>query len=128
MSAKYISFTQPIDGATLKTQTTTIIGTLLSTDVSRVTLNDVEAVVSPVNENFIMENFKLTAGTNNIVYKVYDVSGTELERGVLVIYGPNSVPTANTIVPENFPNLKDFIITAPTTNPYATTEDCVKVQ
>lgn len=75
-----------------------------------------------------MENFKLTAGTNNIVYKVYDVSGTELERGVLVIYGPNSVPTANTIVPENFPNLKDFIITAPTTNPYATTEDYVKVQ
>lgn len=78
--SKYIAFTQPLDGATIKTATTTIIGTLLSTDVVRVTLNDVDTAVSPVNENFTMENFKLSAGINNIVYKVYDVNNTELEK------------------------------------------------
>lgn len=45
-----------------------------------------------------------------------------------MIYGPKSNATANTIVPENFPNLKDFVITAPASNPYATTESYVKVQ
>lgn len=45
-----------------------------------------------------------------------------------MVYGPNVVSKANTIIPENFPNLKDFIITAPATNPYATTEPYVRVQ
>lgn len=127
-TTKYISFTQPVDGATIKTQTTTIIGTILSTDVARVTLNDIDAAVSPVNENFTMENLKLASGINNIVYKVYNSNSIELEKWVLVIYGPKGATAAKTIVPENFPNLKDFVITSPAANPYATTESYVKVQ
>lgn len=126
-TGKYIAFTQPVDGATIKTATTNIMGTLLSADVSRVTLNDQDAEVSPVNETFSMENFALTNGINNIVYKAYSANGIELERGVLVVHGANT-GTANTIVPENFPSLKDFVITSPSSNPYATTESYVKVQ
>ena len=53
---------------------------LLSTEVSRVTFNDVDADISPVNESFSMEKFELQNGINNIVYKVYSASGIELER------------------------------------------------
>lgn len=86
-NGKYISFTQPTDGATVKTATTTIAGILLSTEVSRITFNDTDAIISPVNESFSMENFELQNGINNIVYKVYSASGLELERGVLVVHG-----------------------------------------
>lgn len=127
-SGKFISFTEPVDGSTVKTATTNIGGTLLSTQVSRVTLNDQEATVSPVNESFTMEKFPLQSGINNIVYKVYSAAGVELERGVLVVHGAATTQAAKTIVPENFPNLKDFVITSPLKNPYATTESYVKVQ
>lgn len=127
-AGKYISFTQPTDGMTVKTATVNIVGTLLSTDVSRVTLNDQDATVSAVNESFSLENFAIQGGINNIVYKVYSPNGIELERGVLVVHGSGVASSATTIVPENFPNLKDFVITAPKTNPYATTESYVKVQ
>lgn len=126
-SGKYIAFTQPVDGSTIKTTTTTVTGRLLSTDVARVTLDDKDTVVSPVNETFSMENFALQNGINNIVYKVYSPNGVELERGVLVVHG-SVKNTVTTIVPENFPNLKDFVIVAPAQNPFATTEDYVRVQ
>lgn len=127
-TGKYLAFTQPTDGASIKTATTNIMGTLLSTEVSRVTFNDQEATVSAVNESFSMENFPVQNGINNIVYKVYSASGIELERGVLVVHGAATVSNVTTIIPENFPNLKDFVITSPKTNPYATTESYVKVQ
>lgn len=113
---------------TVKAATVNIVGTLLSTEVSRVTLNDQDATVSAVNESFSLENFPIQGGINNIVYKVYSANGIELERGVLVVHGTGVASSATTIVPENFPNLKDFVITAPKTNPYATTESYVKVQ
>ncbi len=126
-TGKYIAFTQPTDGASIKTATTNIMGTLLSTEVSRVTFNDQDASVSAVNESFSMEKFPIQNGINNIVYKVYSASGIELERGVLVVHGSGVASSATTIIPENFPNLKDFVITSPKSNPYATTESYVKV-
>ena len=45
-----------------------------------------------------------------------------------MVHGAGTTSKVNTIVPENFPNLKDFVITAPAKNPYATTESYVRVQ
>lgn len=126
---KYISISQPLDGSTIKTDTITIMGTLLDTSVSRVTLNDTDTSVSPVNQTFVMQDFKLTGEINNIVYKVYDANNTRLEMGVLVVYGPKNASAQNTIVPQNYPiSSADFVITAPNKNPYATTDSYVRVQ
>lgn len=127
---KYIAFTQPIDGSTVKTNSMNIMGTLLNTEVTRVTINDVDSAVSPVNQTFVLQDFKLTNEINNIVYKVYDVNNTRLEMGVLVVYGPkNGTSTQTTIIPQNYPvSDKDFPITSPNKNPYATTDNYVRVQ
>lgn len=45
-----------------------------------------------------------------------------------MVHGATTAQKVNTIVPENFPNLKDFVITSPKSNPYATTESYVRVQ
>jgi len=85
--------------------------------------------VSPVNENFILQDFKLHGEINNIVYKVYDANTILLEKGVLIVYGPKSSGNTATLVPQNFPiSSKDFVISSPSKNPYATTESYVRVQ
>lgn len=128
--SNFIRFTQPIDGATIKTSTVTIMGSILDPKVSSVTINDAAATVSPVNQTFVMQDFKLTGEINNLVYKVYDSNKILLEKWVLTIYWPKWWTTSQkTIIPENFPiSAKDFIISFPMKNPYATTERNVKVQ
>lgn len=126
---KYIEFITPIDGSSAKSANITISGKLLSDEVKKVTINEVESEVSPVNETFTLTDFSLHEGVNNIVFKVYDSAGKELERGIIAVTAPKSVTKQKTIIPENFPiSAKDFIITAPDSNPHATTESYVKVQ
>ena len=127
--AKYIEITQPTDGLNTKGTTVTIMGNILNNEVRKVTFNDIDASVSPVNENFILQDFKLQWEINNIVYKVYDSNTTLLEKWVLIVYGPKATATSNTLVPQNYPiSSKDFVITSPKTNPFATTESYVRVQ
>ena len=57
--AKYIEITQPTDGLNTKGTTVTIMGNILNNEVRKVTFNDIDASVSPVNENFILQDFKL---------------------------------------------------------------------
>lgn len=80
LSSAYIEFTQPSDGIVLKTSKTTIMGNILNTDVKRVTINDIDTSVSPVNKTFIIENFEVKNEINNLVYKVYDTNNTLLEK------------------------------------------------
>lgn len=82
----WIEITQPLDGATLKTDKVTITGNILNTELKRITFNDIDASVSPVNETFVLQDFSLTADINNIVFKVYDVNNTLVSRGVLIVY------------------------------------------
>ena len=128
-TGKYISFTQPLDGATVKTNTVAVMGTLITPEVARVTINDIDTVVSPVNQTFSLQELKLTGEINNLVYKVFDANGIRLDMGVLVVYGPKDVSAQTTIIPQNFPlSDKDFVITSPAKNPFATTESYVRVQ
>ncbi len=46
----------------------------------RVTLNDQETQVSPVNNTFTFADFPLTAEINNIVYKAYNKDGKQVEK------------------------------------------------
>jgi hypothetical protein len=45
-----------------------------------VTINDQDATVSPVNNTFVFMDFPITAETNNIVYKVYNSEGKQIEK------------------------------------------------
>lgn len=129
VSTKTITFTKPIDGSTSKTSTINISGTITSDDVARVTINEKEATVSPVNQTFTLTEFDLNAGVNNIVYKTYNSNDAELERGVITVTGPKNASQKQTIVPENFSvSPKDFKLISPNENPYQTTEEYVKVQ
>lgn len=126
---KYIAFTQPVDGANVKTPTINITGTIVHPDVARVTINDIDTIVSPVNQTFALSDFKISAEINNIVYKVYDANGVRLDMGVLVVHAPKNISAQTTIIPQNFPiSDKDFIITSPGKNPFATTDSYVRVQ
>lgn len=127
INPKYISFTQPTNNLNSKTDTINIMGTILEDDVSRVTINDLDTIISPVNQSFSLQNFKLNSEINNIVYKVYNSNWIQLEIGVIVVYGPKNTGTQTTIVPQNYPiNSDSFKII--NKNPLATTDSYVRVE
>lgn len=127
---KIITITTPVDGSNSKKDTITVAGTI-SSGVTRVTINEQEAIVSPVNETFSLADLALESGVNNIVYKAYDASEKELTRGVIAVIGPKTANNKKTIIPETINTNygpRDFVITSPASNPYATSEDYIKVQ
>lgn len=117
-------------GTLAKTRTITVMGNILSKDVTRVTLNNVEATVSPVNGTFSLKDVNLSGNIFDIVYKAYDSNNTLLQTGVITVYTDKNTTGASTaLVPETFPaSSKSFQITFPGSNPYSTTESLVKVQ
>jgi hypothetical protein len=64
------------------------MGNLLSKDVKRVTINNVDATVSPVNETFVLQDIVITGEIFDIVYKAYDANNSLLQSDVLTIFGP----------------------------------------
>lgn len=128
--SQYIEITEPKSGILSKTNTVTVMGNLLSKDVKRVTINNVDATVSPVNETFVIQDIVLTSEIFDIVYKAYDSNNSLLQSDVLTIFWPKwASQTSTSLVPETFPvSAKDFKITFPTENPYSTTESFIKVQ
>lgn len=128
--SQYIEITEPKSGILSKTNTITVMGNLLSKDVKRVTINNVDATVSPVNETFVLQDIVLTREIFDIVYKAYDSNNSLLQSDVLTIFWPKwTSQTSTSLVPETFPvSAKDFKITFPAENPYSTTESFIKVQ
>jgi hypothetical protein len=129
-STAVIEVTEPKVNTMTKETTITVMGNILSKDVKRVTINNADAVVSPVNATFVLQGVPVTGEVFDIVYKAYDAGNTLLQVGVLSVYGSKGAAEANgKLVPETFPvSAKDFKITSPTTNPYSTTERFIKVQ
>ena len=128
---RYIEVTDPKPGILSKSNTITVMGKLLSTEVKRVTINNVDATVSPVNETFVLQDITITGEIFDIVYKAYDSNNSLLESNVLTVFGPKwvSAQATSPLVPETFPvSAKDFKITYPAGNPYSTTETFIKVQ
>lgn len=125
-----IEITEPKVNTMTKDKTIAVMGNILSKEVKRVTINNIDATVSPVNGTFVLQSVPVTGEVFDIVYKAYDASNSLLQVGVLTVFGTKSAAEANgKLVPETFPvSGKDFKITSPGTNPYSTTERFIKVQ
>lgn len=127
-SSKYIEIVSPTDESTITTPTIDVVGKILSKDVARITINDVDAILSPVDESFGLKGISMNSDIMNIVYKAYSKDSTILERGVLTLYPKNRQSGTDKLMPNNFPiNDKDYRITNPTENPYKTTDSNVTV-
>jgi hypothetical protein len=125
-----IEITAPKINTMTRDATIAVMGNILSKEVKRVTINNVDATVSPVNGTFVLQSVPVTGEVFDIVYKAYDANNTVLQVGVMSVFGSKSAAEANgKLIPETFPvSAKDFRITAPTANPYSTTEGFIKVQ
>jgi hypothetical protein len=128
---KYIEITDPLDGSMIRESTFAVMGNILSTDVKKVTINDVAATISPVNKTFVLQGIPVTWEVINIVYKAYADNDRMVDRWVISVFATKTAVTSstNTLIPDNFPiSNKDFPITFPTENPYKTTESLVRVE
>lgn len=125
-----ISILDPTDWSIANKPSITINWVINSKDIKRVTINDQDATVSPVNNTFVFMDFPITAETNNIVYKVYNSEGKQIEKWVITIFGSKqAMQSANKLISNNSPiSSKDFQITYPTSNPFVTTDRLIKVQ
>ncbi len=120
---KFIEITSPLDESIIPTQTLEVVGKILSKEVKRVTINDIDAIVSPVDASFSLRGMTLNGETLNLVYKAYSKDATLLEKWVLTLYPKNHQTWADKLTPTNFPvNDKDYKITSPLENPYSTTD------
>ncbi len=126
----YVSFIEPIDGSISLKPTLAIRGSINSPEVKRVTLNDIESIVSPVNNTFSFVDFALWAEINNIVYKAYGDNNRLLEKWVLTIFGSKQASqSVNKLIPNSSPvSSKDFRISYPSINPYVMADRAIKVQ
>ncbi len=126
-----ITILDPIDGSIASKPTIAIKWTINIKDIKKITFNEVDAVVSPVEWTFSFKDFPITSEVNNIVYKVYNIDGKQVEKWVVTVFGSKWVVQqwANTLVANSSPvSSKDFKITNPDTNPFVTTDRFIKVQ
>ena len=126
-----ISILEPLDGS-LATKTTIVVrGSINSPAIVRVTLNDQETVVSPVNHTFTFAEFPLTSEINNIVYKAYTADGTQVAKWVVTVLGSKQAldQSVTRLLTNASPiSSKDFRIISPASNPYVMTDSAIKVQ
>ena len=125
-----ISIQDPQDGSMVTKWSIIISGNINWDKVKRITLNDLDTVMSPVNKTFTLRDFPISADTTNIVYKAYDDRGNMIDRWVISVFASKEALSGNNkLIPDNFPlTSKDFKIVFPTENPYKTTDSQVKVQ
>lgn len=124
-----ISIIEPTLGSIVTTPTTTIRGTITS-DIRRITIGNIDAVISPVNGTFAYAGYPITSETNDIVYKGYDERGQQIQVGVLTIFGSKqALQSTQKLLPNTSPiSSSDYRITSPATNPYVMTDRATKVQ
>ena len=131
IGSQYISILEPLDGSLATKATIAVRGSIQSPDIVRVTLNDQETVVSPVNNTFTFAEFPITTEINNIVYKAYIADGTQVEKWVItVLWSKQALDQSVTRLLTNASPIssKDFRIVSPASNPYVMTESAIKVQ
>lgn len=125
---KFIEITNPLDGSTVNTSTVTIEWKLLSKDIKKITFNDKEALISPVNQSFTLKDFPLSSETTDIVYKVLDAKWNIFVKSVLTIKTKSKNLWNDKLVPTTFgTGDKNYKIISPTENPYRTSEETVTV-
>lgn len=125
-----ITILEPKNGSSIESTSTIIRGTINSKDIKRVTINNQETIVSPVNKTFIIENFPISFKMNDLVYKAYNTDGKQVESGVITVYwSKQSTQSGAKLIPNTSPiSSKDFRIISPASNPFITTDSFIKVQ
>jgi hypothetical protein len=125
-----ISIIEPLEWSIATKSTIAIRWSIGSKDIIRITLNDIDSVVSPVNSTFTFSGFALSQEINNIVYKAYDATGKQVEKWVWTIYGSKqALQNVTRLIPNTSPiSSKEFQIVSPGTNPYVMTDTAIKVQ
>lgn len=126
---KYIELTSPTDGATLPTATVIVSGKILSNDVKKIIINDREALISPVEETFIIKDFLLPSASSDLVIKAYDAGGNRLGSPIAISVNTKAKTTGNDkLIPTNFWLWdKNYRIISPTENPYRTNKTNITV-
>lgn len=69
----------PTDGAMVPGKIE-ISGKLIGKNIKKVTVNNLEASLSQVDESFKITDFIISSDTTDLVYKAYDPSGNMVER------------------------------------------------
>lgn len=125
-----ITIIEPKNWSTIEKNNIIIRWSINSKEVHRVTLNNQEASISPVNKSFSLENFNLLNNINDIVYKAYNIDGKQIETWVITVYlWKQALQNDSKLVPNSSPiSSKDFRILSPWSNPFVTTDRLVKVQ
>lgn len=126
-----ISIIEPLDGSLATKASIVVRWSISSPDIVRVTLNDLDTVVSPVNNTFTFAEFPLTTEINNIVYKAYTKDGTQVTKWVITVLGSKQAldQSVTRLLTNASPiSSKDFRIVSPASNPYVMTENAIKVQ
>lgn len=125
-----ITILEPKNGSTIDSISTLIRWSINSKEIEKVTLNNQDTIISPVNKTFSIENFPISNKINDIVYKAYNADGKQVETGVITVYWSKQAQQAEAkLIPNTSPiSSKDFRIMSPSGNPFVTTDRFVKVQ
>ena len=128
--SSFITITDPADWFLSNKPTVSINGTINTKDIKRITFNDKDAIISPVEGTFRFTDFPITQEINNVVYKVYSIEWKEIQKWVITIFGSKQmIQTNNKLIANNSPiSSKDFQIINPDSNPFVTTDRNIKVQ
>lgn len=130
-----ILFDSPIDESTVETKSITVTGRVLSPNVSRVVINGTPATIDPAKQTFSLGAVELTTKENNLVYRVFDVSGGLLSKGIVTVYTTANGLAAGTSAGastraqvETYKADNRFKVIAPSTDFYETRETKVKIE
>lgn len=96
-----------MDESNVSSDTISISGNYNNVDVTKITLNGVDALMNTVNKSFTFENVDTRNRENDLVFKVYDDANDLLEKFVYVVYYAQASQTATS---QNKFNVKNYDI------------------
>jgi len=131
-SKTLLVITSPEDESTVDESDVSIEWKIMNNTITKVTINDKEALLNKVEQSFTFKNFPLATASNNIVYKGYDSEWAIVTKGILTLYTSKNTskndaskkPSVTTYPISD----KDFRIISPVENPYKTTDNIVRIE
>ena len=97
--------------------------------MAKISFNGRDASILATDKSFILKDFALKEASTDILYRVTNTEGVIIQKGVLTVRLSTKKPVIKKPDVVNYPvSSKDFIILAPTSNPYKTVEESVKIR
>jgi len=130
---KKIVVVTPDDEASVDGSAVDIEGKVVDSSIVKITFNDKPASIDTEAKTFMFKNFALGDSVNNVVYKAYDSEDILLDKGVMTLYSTKKSKTEAakqkaTVTTYPISSEKDFVIVAPTANPYKTSDDLIRIE